>query len=156
MFFKTASRINPQTGKLSIYYRLVENSRNVLGGIYQRSIMPVGFMDDVNTEELHRIADRLNERIAGKGTLIEDKQIVKYYIYHLYTRLVKEKRIDHVLDARKKLSECDWQRVDMNSLKSIIYVSPQSVLFQFLRYFQYADNTYLLAERIHQIQLCRI
>jgi len=118
MFFKTASRINPQTGKLSIYYRLVENSRNVLGGIYQRSIMPVGFMDDVSTEELHRIADGLNERIAGQGTLIEDKQIVKYYIDHLYTRLVKEKRIDRVLDARKKLSECDWQRVDMNSLKN--------------------------------------
>ena len=118
MFFKTASRINPQTGNLSIYYRLVENSRNALGGIFQRNIMTVGYMDDVSTEELHRIADVLNDRISGQGTLIEESQKVKWYVDHLYTRLVKEKRIDRVLDSRKKLSECDWQRVDMNSLEN--------------------------------------
>ena len=118
MFFKTASRINPQTGKLSIYYRLVENSRNVLGGVFQRSIMSVGFMDEVSTEELHRIADGLNERIAGQGTLLEDSERVKWYIDHLYTRLVKEKRIDRVLDSRKKLSDCDWQRIDLNSVEN--------------------------------------
>ena len=61
MFFKTASRINPQTGQMSIYYRLVENSRNVLGDVYQRTIMSVGFMDDVSTAELHRIADGLTQ-----------------------------------------------------------------------------------------------
>jgi len=103
MFFKTASRINPQTGNLSIYYRLVENSRNALGGIFQRNIMTVGYMDDVSTEELHRIADVLNDRISGQGTLIEESQKVKGYVDHLYTRLVKEKRIDRVLDSRKKL-----------------------------------------------------
>ena len=67
MFFKTASRINPQTNQLSIYYRLVENGRDVLGSIRQRNIMAVGFMDEVSTEELHCIADRLNDRIAGQG-----------------------------------------------------------------------------------------
>jgi len=118
MFFKTASRINPQTGKLSIYYRLVENSRNALGGFTQRSLMSVGFMDDVSTEELHRIADGLNERIIGQGTLIEESEKVRAYIEHLYTRLVKEKRIDRVLTARKQLSGSQWQRVDKNSLEN--------------------------------------
>jgi hypothetical protein len=118
MFFKTSSRINPVTGKLSIYYRLVENSRNLIGGIYQRSIMTVGYMDDVETEELHRIADGLNDRILGQCTLIEDNPKVQRYIEHLYTRLVKEKRIDRVLSERKKLSECDWQRIDMNSVEN--------------------------------------
>jgi len=118
MFFKTHSRINPQTGRLSIYYRLVENSRNALGGVYQRSIMAVGFMDDVSTVELHRIAEGLNERISGQGTLYEYSVKECGYIDHLWGRLVKEKRIDRVQDSRKQLEQCDWQRVDMNSLEN--------------------------------------
>lgn len=117
MFFKTQSRVNPQTGLLSIYYRLVENSRNVLGGVYQRSIMGVGFMDDVNTEELHLIANGLNKRISGQLSLIEESPKVQSYIDHIYTRLVNEKRIDRILDDRKKQSQCDWQRIDMNSIE---------------------------------------
>jgi hypothetical protein len=118
MFFKTATRRNPQTGKLSIYYRLVENSRNALGGISQRQIMTVGYMDDVNTEELHRIADGLGERISGQGALFSDSEKVRDYIENLYVRLVNEKRIDRVLDARKKQEQCDWQRIDMNSIQN--------------------------------------
>ena len=119
MFFKTHSRINPQTGKLSIYYRLVENNRNALGGISLRSIMPVGFMDDVSTKELHRIADCLNDRIACKKTLFEDENpTVLRYVDHLYTRLVNEKRIDSVLCAREKMSKCDLQRIDINSIEN--------------------------------------
>ena len=118
MFFKTATRINPTTGNLSIYYRLVENSRNVLGYITQRSIMAVGFMDDVSTEELHCIADGLNNRILGQYALIENNTKVKNYIENLYNRLVKEKRIDRVLSERKKQSECDWHQVDLNSVEN--------------------------------------
>ena len=107
MFFKTQTRKNPDTGELSIYYRLVENNRNALGGISQRNIMTVGFMDDVETADLHRIADCLNDRIAGQGTLFEENPTVRQYVDNLYTRLVKEKRIDRVLDAHKRMSECD-------------------------------------------------
>ena len=118
MFFKTQTRTHPQTGQLSIYYRLVENNRNALGGVSLLSIMPVGYMDDVSTEELHRIADCLNDRIAGGQTLFEENPTVRRYVDHLYTRLVKEKRIDRVLDARERMSKCDWQRVDMNSMEN--------------------------------------
>jgi len=118
MFFKTQSRINPQTGKLSIYYRLVENSRNALGYVRQRNIMTVGYLDDVTSAELHRIADGLNERIDGQAGLFEDSVKVKGYIDHLYSRLVEEKCIDRVLDTRKRLSQCDWQRIDMNSVEN--------------------------------------
>ena len=118
MFFKTSSRINPQTNQLSIYYRLVENGRDVLGSIRQRNIMSVGFMDEVSTEELHCIADRLNDRIAGQGCLHEESEKVQSYVEHLYTRLVKEKRIDRVLDIRKKEAACDWQRINMNSIEN--------------------------------------
>ena len=106
MFFRTQTRKNPATGELSIYYRLVESNRNALGGISQRNIMTVGFMDDVSTVELHRIADCLNDRIGGQETLFEENSTVRQYTDNLYTRLVKEKRIDRVLDARKRISEC--------------------------------------------------
>jgi hypothetical protein len=118
MFFKTHSRINPETGQLSIYYRLVENNRTALGGINQRSIMGVGFMDDVSTEELHLIADGLNDLLSGQRRMIEDSPKVQSYIDHLYGRLVKEKRIDRVLAMHKRFSSCDWQRVDMNSVEN--------------------------------------
>ena len=141
MFFKTASRINPQTGKLSIYYRLVENSRNILGGIYQRNIMAVGYMDEVSTEELHRIADGLNERISGQVSLFEDSDKVKSYIDNLYTRLVKENRIDRVHESRKKLSEGDWQRVDMNSVenKDVRELGAEWLCLQTLKRLQICD-----------------
>jgi transposase len=118
MLFKTHSRINPQTDRLSIYYRLVENSRTALGGISQRSIMGVGFMDDVSTEELHLIAEGLNDRISGQIRLLADSSKVQDYVDHLYSRLVQEKRIDRVLDMQKCAASCDWQRVDMNSIEN--------------------------------------
>jgi hypothetical protein len=118
MFFKTQSRINPRTGQLSIYYRLVENNRNALGGVSQRNIMSVGFMDEVSTSELHLIADGLNDRISGCVRLIEDSTKVQGYVDHLYTRLVNEKCIDRVLESQKRMSSCDWQQVDMNSIEN--------------------------------------
>jgi hypothetical protein len=47
MFFKTAYRVNPATGQPSIYYRLIEGSRNVLGSTYHRHILTAGFMEDI-------------------------------------------------------------------------------------------------------------
>jgi transposase len=118
MFFKTHSRINPRTGRLSIYYRLVENNRTALGGISQHSIMGVGFLDDVNTKELQLIADGLNDLVSGQRRLIEDDKKVHDYVSHLYSRLVQEKRIDRVPDFQKRMAECDRQRIDVNSIEN--------------------------------------
>ena len=118
MFFKTHSRINPQTGELSIYYRLVENNRNAFGGISQRSIMGVGFMDDVSACELHLIADCLNALISGQSHLISDSPKVQFHVNRLYRRLLKEKRIDRILDSRKRMASGEWQQIDMNSIEN--------------------------------------
>jgi len=103
---------------LSIYYRLVENNRYALGGISQRSVMGIGFMDDVTTKELHLIANGLNDRIAGRMRLIEDSPKVQGYVNHLYNRLVQKNRVDCVLDAQKRMAAGDWQRVDLNSIEN--------------------------------------
>jgi transposase len=116
MFFKTASRINPDTGTLTIYYRLVENCRNVLGEVRQRSIMPVGFMEGITAEELWAVADGLNDKVSGGQTLFSGNTLVQGYIDSLYERMVKEKRIDRLLDVKAKHVEGDWQRIDLNSI----------------------------------------
>jgi hypothetical protein len=117
MFFKTASRINPATNQLSIYYRLVESSRNVLGNTYHRHIMTVGFMD-VTPEELWAIADGLNDKLSGTTKLFSEVPKVQGYIESLWSRLVTEKKIDIVLDIQKKTTESDWQQIDINSIKN--------------------------------------
>ncbi|MDR1864387.1 MAG: hypothetical protein LBR08_02330 [Bacteroidales bacterium] len=116
MFFKTATRINPVTGNMSICYRLVENCRNVPGEVRQRSIMAVGYMEGISAGELWAVADGLNDRISGKERLFSDNPRVEGYISSLYERLVKEKRIDRLLEIRAKNVEGDWQKVNLSSI----------------------------------------
>ena len=75
-------------------------------------------MEDVTTEELHLIAECLNERVNGRVRLIEDSSKVQGYVEHLYARLIKEKRLDCVLESQHRMSSCDWQRVDLNSVEN--------------------------------------
>lgn len=116
MFFKTASRTNPQTKQLSIYYRLVENSRNVLGDVYQRTILSVGFMDDLTAEELHLVQDGLNDKIEGTKELFTTSLKVQHYIDLLYQRLVSEKKIDRLAASPKQ--QGDWHNVNLDTLEN--------------------------------------
>ena len=50
MFFKTDSKIDSQTGVMSIYYRLVESYRDVLGNTRHRTVLSVGRMDGITPE----------------------------------------------------------------------------------------------------------
>jgi hypothetical protein len=75
-------------------------------------------MDDVNTQELHQIADGLNHRISGQGSLLAYSDKVCGYVDHLYARLVKEKRIDRILQAHNKQKEGDWHRINLNSIEN--------------------------------------
>ncbi|MDR0793128.1 MAG: hypothetical protein LBE82_07450 [Chitinophagaceae bacterium] len=43
---------------------------------------------------------------------------MRAYIENLYIRLVKEKRIDRVLDSRKQMAQCNFQRIDLNSIEN--------------------------------------
>ncbi|MDR1897976.1 MAG: IS1634 family transposase, partial [Prevotellaceae bacterium] len=118
MFFKTTFRVNPSTNQTGIYYRLVENYRNVLGDTRQRNILTVGFMEDITPSELHRIADGLNDKINGQSVLYNPNEKVSGYIERLYSRLVSEKRIDVLLDVQKKYKEGDWQTINVDSIKT--------------------------------------
>lgn len=118
MFFKTQSRINPATGKQSIYYRLVENYRNALGEVRQRNLLSVGFMEDVTSDELWAIAKGLNDRYAGEMSLFAENEKTQGYIDLYWKRLVDEKKLDVVREIREKESKKDWQTIDMQSIGS--------------------------------------
>lgn len=118
MFFRTQSRINPETGKHSIYYRLVENYRDVMGDVRQRTILSVGFMEDVTPEELLAIADGLNARYAAQMSLFPENVKVQDYIEKFWRRLVSEKKLDVVRDMHRKEAQKDWQTIDTSSIES--------------------------------------
>lgn len=118
MFFRTQSRINPETGKHSIYYRLVENYRDVMGDVRQRAILSVGFMEDVTPEELLAIADGLNARYAAQMSLFPENVKVQDYIEKFWRRLVSEKKLDVVRDMHRKEAQKDWQTIDTSSIES--------------------------------------
>jgi hypothetical protein len=119
MFFKTDSKIDSQTGMMSIYYRLVESYRDILGDTRHRTVMSVGRMDDIKPQQLWAIADALNARYQGKQFLFsEESPLVEHYTNLYWNRLVSEKKLDIVRHIERKESTKDWQRIDMQSIKN--------------------------------------
>ena len=74
MYFKFSLRKHPQTQKLSGYYRLVESYRNADHRVCHRTILNVGFMEDVTPDQLNIIQKQLTERYEGKQTIFEQRQ----------------------------------------------------------------------------------
>ena len=88
MFFKTDSKIDSQTGVMSIYYRLVESYRDVLGNTRHRTVLSVGRMDGITPEQLWAIADGINARYRGEQLLFpEGDPLVEYYTNLFWNRL---------------------------------------------------------------------
>lgn len=99
MYFKFSLRKHPQTEKLSGYYRLVESYRNADNRVCHRTILNVGFMEDVTAEQLNKIQKQLTDRYERKQTFFEQEQddpIVKKYVEELWQRIVASKKLDLV------------------------------------------------------------
>jgi hypothetical protein len=75
-------------------------------------------MDNIVPGELWAIADGLNDKLSGSTRLFSKNPKIQNYIDNLWTQLVSEKKLDIILDIRKKESESDWQRIDINSIKN--------------------------------------
>jgi transposase len=144
MFFKTASRIDPQTREMSIYYRLVENYRNVLGDTRQRTILSIGRMEGISPKELWAIADGLNAQYRGEQRLFQENTLVEGYIKSIWERLVSEKKLDIVRDIQSKEAGKDWQKIDMQSInnKDIRELGAEWISLQTLR--RLGIDTFLL------------
>ena len=97
MHFKSSMRINPTSREVSGYYCLRESYRDARGDVRSRTILTVGFLEDLSTEELHLIQMRLTEKVRGiQGTLFSslDSEKVRHYVDKFYSQMVGENKID--------------------------------------------------------------
>lgn len=96
MYFKFSLRKHPQSEKLSGYYRLVESYRNTENRVCHRTILNVGFMEDVTAGQLNKIQKQLTEKYEHKQEIFqgEDDPVVKKYVEELWQRIVVSKKLD--------------------------------------------------------------
>ena len=125
MYFKVSLRTNPLTGNTDGYRRLVESYRNAAGRICHRTMLNVGFMGDIEPEDLNRIQKLLNYKCQKEDKELfeieyeKETPIVQKWVKELYFRLVKEKRIDVGNEkSRKVKTEEDWETINMKSLRN--------------------------------------
>lgn len=111
MYFKSTFRHISEEKTFRAYYRLVESYRNELNRICHRTILNVGYLDDLEPEQLNKIQKHLTNRAEGKVTMFEeeDPEVLKYteLFWH---RMVSEKRIDlpeESVEKRKRLVDVD-------------------------------------------------
>ena len=118
MYFRASMRHNPKTGELSGYYRLVESYRNAENRICHRTMLAVGFLDEVNAAQLNKIQKGLNLRVEGLDNTLfpeEPDPVVISCIERFYQQMINEKRIDILPKGGKNK---DWHTIDMNSLRN--------------------------------------
>ena len=102
MYFRFSLRHNPAKGKSDAYYRLIESYRNETDRICHRTLLNVGFLDDmVNIDQLNQIRRILcnrREEALGNVHLFEieegNSDIVNDLADDFWHRLVSENRID--------------------------------------------------------------
>ena len=102
MYFRLSLRHKPAKGKSDAYYRLIESYRNETDRVCHRTLLNVGFLDDlVNIDQLNQIRRILcnrREEALGNAHLFEigkdNSDIVNNLADSFWHRLVSENRID--------------------------------------------------------------
>ena len=126
MYFKVSMRTNPETGRYSGYYRLVESYRNHSDRVYHRTILNAGYLDELNTDQLNLIQKILTSKVNNfNNPLFElpftDDATVIQYVDQFYQRMVSEKRIDVYVEKQEKKTSNrgkDLQIIDINSIRN--------------------------------------
>lgn len=98
-------RKNPETASHCGYYRLVESYRDITGAVRKKTLLTIGFVEDLSGDELCLIQTRLNEKISGVHTTLfseYDSPKVQAYIRNFYGRLISEKKIDFLHHVKKQ------------------------------------------------------
>jgi len=126
MYFKVSMRTNPETGRYSGYYRLVESYRNHSDRVCHRTILNAGYLDELNTDQLNLIRKILTSKVNNfNNPLFElpftDDATVIQYVDQFYQRMVSEKRIDVYVEKQEKKTSNrgkDLQIIDINSIRN--------------------------------------
>jgi transposase len=109
VYFKSSIRLNPVTGKIDSYYRLIESYRNIDDRVCHRTLLNVGFLPNIALEQLNKIQSHLNSRYKKQETLFEETDAVVIEMTdELWHQLVNGKRIDvDWVDKAKRQIDAD-------------------------------------------------
>lgn len=118
-------RPHPVTDRFTGYYRLVESYRNGEDRICHRTIVNVGFCENVTVERFRQIQTILTEKVKHNPNSLFDAPasndpIVMHDVEELYDEVVSKKRIDVLQDNlhKKQIAQGkDIHRIDVNSIK---------------------------------------
>ena len=80
VYFKCSIRRHPETGSITGYYRLVESYRNADDRICHRTIVNVGYMEDINVDQRNKIQKHLTDKYEHKQVLFEETDPTSYKI----------------------------------------------------------------------------
>lgn len=119
-------RTNPETGRYSGYYRLVESYRDYRDRVSHHTILNAGYLDELNTDQLNLIQKILTSKVNNQDKpLFElpytDDAVVIRYADEFYNRMVCEKRIDVFVEKQEKKTSQggkDMQVIDINSIRN--------------------------------------
>jgi transposase len=102
MYFRFSLRHNPAKGKSDSYYRLIESYRNEKDRVCHRTLLNVGFLDDLvsidQLNQVRRILCNRREEALGNPQLFDieknNEEIVNKLADEFWHKLVSENRID--------------------------------------------------------------
>jgi hypothetical protein len=99
MYFKFSGRTNPKTKSHDSYYRLVESYRNADGRVCHRTILNIGFIEDLlSAEQLNTIARTLTDIYERKESLFTQKDpIINKWVSKLWSQIVASQKLDLTL-----------------------------------------------------------
>jgi len=107
IYVKVSMRSNLKTNLYSGNYRLVESYRNNQGRVGHRTILNVGYLDELSTNQLNFIQKILTQKVSHPDMPLfdlpftEDATVIRY-VDEFYDRMVAEKRIDVLLEREQK------------------------------------------------------
>ncbi len=104
MYFKASGRTNPKTKRHEGYYRLVESYRNSMGRVCHRTILNVGFLEDILTSaQLKMVARTLTDIYENQQSVFDQADVlIEKWVTRLWSRIVGEKRFEGELQKIKK------------------------------------------------------
>lgn len=137
-------RTNPQTGKYSGYYRLVESYRNADDRVCHRTILNAGYLDDLQPEQLNLVQKIITKKVSNLTEAIvnipfTDDTVVNQYVDQFYNRIISEKKID--IEPSKESRKKDIQKIDMNSIrnKDVREVGSEWLCYQAMQQLKISD-----------------
>lgn len=99
-------RTNPDTGRYSGYYRVVESYCNYCDRVCHRTILNAGYLDELNTDQLNLILKIFTAKVNNHDNPLFElpytgDTAVTHYVDEFYNHMVSEKRIDVIVEKQE-------------------------------------------------------